>query len=438
MTMADNAQTAPVNADDVSTLGQRWYVLIIMMLAYAINIADRYVMSTVLEPIRLELQLTDAGVAFLTGVSLAFFYVIMGIPLSWIADRYNRRNLLAASITIWSAMTALCGMSQGYMQLLLARIGVGIGEAGGTPSCNSIVADYFPAGRRAMAMTIFALGAPIGAWLGADMAGYIAAEYGWRMAFYVLGVPGILLAIVIMLTIKEPKRGRLDMVDDSAAPNLTETLKYIWSQKGMVHAIMGSGLSALWGWGLMWFTPTFIQRAYGLDVGEAGAVIGPIHLIMGIGASLLTAWLVGRPSYTDPRKVLRLLSVVTALATIPSIYAYYTNSLATATLMWWIFIPAIYFYIGPAMSLLQNLAPPKMRAMVIAVSLLVANVFNLIVAPQGVGLLSDYFAGPAGADAESLRMALLVLAPTGFWAAWHYWRAEKYAYDDQKRACGYV
>ena len=436
--MADNAQTAPVNADDVSTLGQRWYVLFIMMLAYAINIADRYVMSTVLEPIRLELQLTDAGVAFLTGVSLAFFYVIMGIPLSWIADRYNRRNLLAASITIWSAMTALCGMSQGYMQLLLARIGVGVGEAGGTPSCNSIVADYFPAGRRAMAMTIFALGAPIGAWLGADMAGYVAAEYGWRMAFYVLGILGILLAIVIMLTIKEPKRGRLDMVDDSAAPNLTETLKYIWSQKGMVHAIMGSGLSALWGWGLMWFTPTFIQRAYGLDVGEAGAVIGPIHLVMGIGASLLTAWLVGRPSYTDPRKVLRLLSVVTALATIPSIYAYYTNSLATATLMWWIFIPAIYFYIGPAMSLLQNLAPPKMRAMVIAVSLLVANVFNLIVAPQGVGLLSDYLAGPAGSDAESLRMALLVLAPTGFWAAWHYWRAEKYAVENQKRACGYV
>jgi predicted MFS family arabinose efflux permease len=432
------ASNATISADDVSTLGQRWYVLIIMMLAYTINIADRYVMSTVLEPIRLELQLTDAGVAFLTGVSLAFFYVIMGIPLSWIADRYNRRNLLAASITIWSAMTAFCGMSQGYMQLLLARIGVGIGEAGGTPSCNSIVADYFPAGRRAMAMTIFALGAPIGAWLGADMAGYVAAEYGWRMAFYVLGVPGILLAIVIMLTIKEPARGRLDAVSDGEAPSLATTLRFIWSQKGLVHAIMGSGLSALWGWGLMWFTPTFIQRVYGLDVGEAGAVIGPIHLVMGIGASLLTAWLVGRPAYVDPRKVLRLLGVVTAIATIPSIYAYYTNSLAMATLMWWIFIPAIYFYIGPAMSLMQNLAPPKMRAMVIAVSLLVANVFNLIIAPQGVGLLSDYFAGPSGADGESLRLALLVLAPTGFWAAWHYWRAEKYAVEDQKRACGNV
>ncbi len=433
-----NVPNAQVDADSVSTLGQRWYVLIIMMLAYTINIADRYVMSTVLEPIRLELNLTDGGVAFLTGVSLALFYVTMGIPLSWIADRYNRRNLLAASITIWSAMTALCGMSQGYMQLLLARIGVGIGEAGGTPSCNSIVADYFPAGRRAMAMTIFALGAPIGAWLGADMAGYVAAEYGWRMAFYVLGVPGVLLAIVIMLTIKEPKRGRLDAVADSDTPTLAETLKFIWSQKGMVHAIMGSGLSALWGWGLMWFTPTFIQRAYGLDVGEAGGVIGPIHLVMGIGASLLTAWLVGRPAYTDPRKVLRLLAVVTAFATVPSFCAYYTNSLQVATLMWWIFIPAIYFYIGPTMSLLQNLAPPKMRAMVIAVSLLVANVFNLIVAPQGIGLLSDYFAGPKGADAESLRIALLILAPTGFWAAWHYWRAEKYAVDDQKRAVGYV
>ena len=270
------------------------------------------------------------------------------------------------------------------------------------------------------------------------MAGYVAAEYGWRSAFYVLGVPGVLLAIAIMLTIKEPARGRLDAVDDKDAPSFADTMKFIWSQKSMVHTIMGAGLSALWGWGLMWFTPTFIQRSYGLDVGEAGAVIGPIHLVMGIGASLLTAWLVGRPAYTDPRKILRLLGVITAIATMPSIYAYYTNSLSVATLMWWIFIPAIYFYIGPSMSLLQNLAPPKMRAMVIAVSLLVANVFNLIVAPQGVGLLSDYFAGPSGADAASLRLALLILAPTGFWAAWHYWRAEKYVIEDQKRAIGYV
>jgi predicted MFS family arabinose efflux permease len=432
------ASKAPVDADSVATMGQRWYVLIIMMLAYTINIADRYVMSTVLEPIRLELKLSDGGVAFLTGVSLALFYVTMGIPLSWVADRHNRKNLLAISMTIWSAMTALCGMSQGYMQLLLARIGVGIGEAGGTPSCNAIVADYFPADRRAMAMTVFALGAPIGAWLGADMAGAVAAEYGWRAAFYVLGIPGILLALIVYFTVKEPKRGQLDAVSEEPAPSMEETLRFLWSQKAAVHIMMGGGVSALWGWGLMWFTPTFIQRMYNLDVGEAGAVVGPIHLVMGIAASLLTAWLLAKPSYVDPRKICRLLGVVTALATIPSIMAYYTNSLSTATLMWWIFIPAIYFYIGPVFALGQNLAPPKMRAMFIAVALLIANVFNLIVAPQAVGWMSDYFAGPSGADAASLRLALLVLAPTGFWAAWHYWRAEKYMIEDQKRAVGYV
>lgn len=436
------ASAAPITADSTSTLKTRWYVLFIMMLAYTINIADRYVMSTVLEPIRLELGLTDSGVAFLTGVSLALFYVTMGLPLSWIADRHNRRNLLAISVTVWSAMTALCGMSQGYMQLLLARIGVGIGEAGGTPACNSIIGDYFPAHRRAMAMTIFALGAPIGAWLGADMAGAVAAEYGWRAAFFVLGIPGIFLALVIFLTIKEPARGQLDSVSEtkskSDAPSFKETMRFLWSQKAAVHGMMGSGLSAFWGWGLMWFTPTFIQRTYGLDVGEAGGVVGPIHLVMGIGASLLTAWVVSQPAYRDPRKIVRLLAVVTGLATIPSIIAYWTDSLQVATLMWWIFIPAIYFYIGPAFALVQNLSPPKMRAMAVAVSLLIANVFNLIIAPQGVGLLSDYFAGPDGADAASLRLALLVLAPTGFWAAFHYWRAEKYIVEDQKRAADYV
>ncbi|MDP3676758.1 MAG: MFS transporter [Novosphingobium sp.] len=432
------ASAAPISADSTSTLGTRWYVLFIMMLAYTINIADRYVMSTVLEPIRLELGLTDSGVAFLTGVSLALFYVTMGLPLSWIADRHNRRNLLAISMTVWSGMTALCGMSQGYVQLLLARIGVGIGEAGGTPACNSIVGDYFPADRRAMAMTIFALGAPIGAWLGADMAGAVAAQYGWRAAFFVLGIPGLFLALVVFLTIKEPARGQLDAVSESDAPSFRETMRFLWSQKAAVHGMMGSGLSALWGWGLMWFTPTFIQRTYGLDVGEAGGVVGPIHLIMGIGASLLTAWVVAQPAYRDPRKIVRLLGVVTAVATIPSIIAYWTDSLQVATLMWWIFIPAIYFYIGPAFALVQNLSPPRMRAMFVAVSLLIANVFNLIIAPQGVGLLSDYFAGPDGADAASLRLALLVLAPTGFWAAFHYWRAEKYIVEDQKRAVGYV
>jgi predicted MFS family arabinose efflux permease len=434
--LVTTAVAAPT--DRASGMAGRWYILAIMMLVYTINIADRYVMSTVLEPIRLELKLDDGGIAFLTGVSLALFYVTLGIPLSWIADRYNRRNLLAASLVIWSAMTALCGFSAGYWQLLMARIGVGVGEAGGTPACNSIVADYFPADRRAMAMTVFALGAPIGAWLGADMAGYVANLYGWRSAFLVLGVPGLILGVVIYLTIKEPERGRLDAVSTKETPTIAETMRFLREQKAAFHVIMGGGVSALWGWGLMWFTPTFLQRMYGLDVGQAGAIVGPIHLVAGISASLFTAWLLSRPSFVDPRRIVWLLAAVTAVATVPSFIAYWTHSLQVAKLMLWTFIPAIYFYIGPAMALLQNLATPKMRAMTIAISLIAANVLNLIVAPQGVGWLSDYFAGPAGPDAESLRLALLILAPTGFWAVWHYWAASRTIIADQKRAVGHV
>src|SRR5579859_3755312 len=158
----------------VSTSIERWYVLILTCFIYAINIADRYVVSTVLEPIRLELHLNDKGVAFLTGTPLAIFYVAFGIPISWCADRMNRRNILAMSLIVWSAFTILCGRSRNYLEFLLGRIGVGVGEAGGTPPSTAIVSDYFPADRRPMAMAVLALGAPIGAWIALDIAGEVA------------------------------------------------------------------------------------------------------------------------------------------------------------------------------------------------------------------------------------------------------------------------
>ena len=431
-----NATAAPIDSTPSSLV--RWYVLAIMCLTYAINIADRYVVTTVMETMRLELRLTDSGIAFLTGIPLAVFYVTLGIPLSWLADRSNRRNILAAALIVWSGMTAFCGLSQNYLQFLLARIGVGVGEAGGTPPANSIIADNFSAARRPMAMTIFALGAPLGAWMGADMAGYVANLYGWRAAFLVLGVPGLLLGLIVFLTIKEPKRGRLDASDQAAKVSFGQSMAFLWKQKACLHVIMGGGVSALWGWGLIWFTPTFLQRAYSLNVAEAGAVVGPIHLIAGTVATLATAWLLSRRFFDDPRRVNWLLAGGIGLATIPSFIAFHTHDLGVAKLMFWLFIPAIYFYIGPAMALIQNLAPAKMRAMFIAISLLVANVLNLIIAPQAVGFMSDYFAGPAGADAESLRLALLILAPTGFWAAYHYWAANKTIIEEQKLAIGYV
>ncbi len=417
---------------------ERWYVLILMLLIYAINIADRYVVSTVLEPIRLELHLDDAGVAFLTGIPLALFYVTCGIPLSWLADRSNRRNILSISLIIWSGFTALCGMSHSYTQFLLGRIGVGIGEAGGTPPSTAIVSDCFPPDRRPMAMTVLALGAPIGAYLGYNMAGAVANAYTWRAAFLALGVPGLIVGIVVFLTIREPVRGRLDAIVDELKPSLLETVRFLFVQKAAFHVVMGGGVCALWGWGLMYWTPTFLQRAYGLDVGQAGAVTGYAHLVGGSLATVGTAWVLSRPAMSDPRRVVWLLATGIGLATLPSMAAYWTHSLGVAKLMFWIFIPAIYFYIGPCFGLLNNLAPCHMRNMFIAICLLVANIFNLIVAPWFVGFLSDEFAGAHASDAQSLRLALLVLAPTGFWAAWHLWMASRTIVLDQKRAIGYT
>jgi predicted MFS family arabinose efflux permease len=417
---------------------ERWYVLILMCLIYAINIADRYVVSTVLEPIRLDLHLSDAGVAMLTSWPLALFYVTCGIPISWLADRTNRRNLLSISLIVWSGFTALCGLSSGAVQFALARIGAGIGEAGGTPPSTAIVSDCFPPDRRPMAMTVLALGAPIGAWIAADVAGAVARAYDWRHAFLALGVPGLVVGIIVYLTIREPARGRLDAIVDDLKPSVSETWRFFCEQKAAFHVVMGGGVCALWGWGLMYWTPAFLMRTYSLDVGQAGAVTGNIHLIGGSVATVATAWLLSRRSMADPRRVVWLMAAVVALTTVPSIIAYWTHSLLLAKIMFWTFIPAIYFYIGPCFGLLNNLSPCHMRSMFIAVSLLVANVFNLIVAPKLVGALSDWFAGGHATDAASLRIAMLILAPTGFWAAYHLYLASKTIVADQKRAIAYT
>jgi MFS family permease len=392
----------------------------------------------VLEPMRLEMHLDDAGVAILTGWPLAIFYGTFGIAISWLADRSNRRNILAISLIIWSAFTAVCGVTRTYWEFLFARVGVAVGEAGGTPPSTAIVADYFPPDRRPMAMGVLALGAPIGAFLGANFAGYIAHAYTWRAAFIALGVPGLVMGAIVYLTVREPVRGRLDAIVDEIKPSIIQSLRFLWEQKAAFHVMIGGGLCALWGWGLMSWTPTFLQRAYALNVSEAADVTGNIHLIGGSIATAGTAWVLSRPPMADPRRVVWLLAAGIGFATIPSIIAYWTHSLLVCKLMFWLFIPAIYFYIGPCFGLLNNLAPCHMRNMFIAISLLIANILNWIVAPYAIGFLSDWFARPHGSDAASLRLAMLILAPSGFWAAYHLYRASKTIVSDQKRAIAYT
>ncbi len=424
----------------------RWYVLAVLTAVYAMNIADRFSIATLLEQIRRELHLSDSGVAFLTGFALAMFYVTVGIPIAALADRANRRNILAVSLAVWSGMTALCGLARNYGELLLARFAVGIGEAGGTPPSTSILADKFPPAARPMALTIFALGACLGSWLGSSVAGAAAERGGWRLAFLVLGIPGLILALLVAVSVREPRRGQLDSHAAARGPEATrvtgfeifrqlvDTARFMLRQRSAMHLVAGGSVATFWSWGLMWWTPTFLQRSHALTVGEAGGLLGPMHLVAGTAGTLLAGAVMWLPAARDPRFVTRFLTWLTVLSTVPSFLVYEVVSLRAATALLWIFVPAVYFYIGPILGLLQNVMPANMRAGAVAILLFTANVANLILAPQLIGALSDWFAGSFGAGRESLRWALLLLSATGFWAAWHLWAAGRTIRADEARA----
>jgi MFS family permease len=416
-----------------TTLVARWYVLIMMVLVYTLSIADRYVVSTILDPIKADLHLTNLEVAFTTAAPLALFYVLLGFPLSWLIDRYSRRKIIAACVIAWSVMTTLCGLARGVFQFALTRIGVGVGEAGGTPGASSLLSDYFPANRRAMALTVFSLGAPIGAWIGAQVAGTINDLYGWRAVFFALGVPGVIVGAAIYFTVREPARGCLDAGIQDLAPSVRETLKFWWSQRAAVHLMIGSAVCALWGWGLMYWTQPFVQRTYHMSPGDAASVTANAHLVGGALATIVTGWLMARPAMASAKHIMWLLGAGTFVATIASGVAYWTRDLEVARISFWIFIPAIYFYIGPCFGLLNNLAPCRMRAMFCAMTLFLANVGNLIITPLVIGALNDHFAAHHS-QADALRLAMLCIVPTGLWATLHYFIASRDVDKEQLRA----
>ena len=408
-----------------SLLSRRWYALVLMTVTYAANIADRFSISTFIEPIKHELALTDAGVGFLTGVAIALFYVTVGIPLAVFADRSHRRNLLAASLAIWSIMTACCGLARSYATLLLSRMGVGIGEAGGTPAASALLADLFRPAQRPLAFSLFALGAPLGAWVGSSVAGTIAQDHGWRAAFVAFGVAGVVLAALILVTVREPARGRLDESVGSAASSLRETLAYIARRPALIHLLAAGTVLTFWTWGLIWWTPSFLMRSYGLTLGETGALLGPIHFIGGTGALLMTTWLMSWRAMQTPTAILRFIAWATALATIPSCLVYASPTRTGTILSLWVLIPATYFYIGPTMGILQNLVPAGMRSQVTAILLFCSNVANLVIAPQLLGFLSDCLNASSTLGRDSLRWVLAAAALSGFWAAWHLWRSSR-------------
>lgn len=402
----------------------RWLVLGLLTLVYSLNIADRFVVATLIEPIKAELHLSDAGVGFLTGVALALFFVTAGLPLATFADRSNRRNLIAAALTAWSVMTAVCGFVQNFWQLALARVGVGVGEAGGVPSSQSILSDYFPWRQRALASNIFTIGGSIGSMIG-SAAGLASDAWGWRSAFLLLGVPGILLAPLLLRWVREPQRGQSD---ESAAAvsraSLLQTARFIRGQPALLHCYAGAGLFALWALGLIWWTPAFLARSHHFSVGAAGSTLSLMHGVGGTTVLLLSSVLMGYLGRLDARAVPWFLAAMMAICSVPTIIAYSTSSASLAIAMLWIFVPLSYSTWGAQFAVVQNLVPGAMRAQAAAILLLVANVANLILAPELVGWASDAMAPRLGP--ESLRGALIPLSFTGLWCAYHFWASARY------------
>ena len=434
---ADNS-ALPLAEPQSASLAERWYVLLMMCLVYTLSIADRYVVSTVLDPIKNDLHLTNLGVSLLTGMAFGVFYIILGFPLSWLIDRYNRRKIVAVCLVLWSVMTAVCGLARTSFEFFLARVGVTVGEAGGTPGANSLLSDYFPLTRRVMALTVFSLGAPIGAWLGYNVAGAIADQHGWRSAFYALGVPGVLAGLAVWFTVREPKRGCLDSGKQGLAPSVETTMRFMWQQRSAIHTMMGTAVCALWGWGLMFWTPAFLQRTYHLTVGQASDVTQNMHLWGGGLATVATGWLMARGTMIDARRIVWVLAAGIGMATVASGVFYYTRDLALGKAMLWIFIPSIYFYIGPGFGLLNNLAPCHMRAMFCAMVLFLANLGNLVITPNVIGALADWFLTYRLSEADALRLAMLCIVPTGLWATAHLYLAAQDILKDQERARDYA
>ncbi|MGF6163151.1 MFS family permease [Pseudomonas sp. 2725] len=421
-------------ANDQSSVGSdtlvsgAWLTLILLTLVYALNIADRYVLSTLIEPIKQEFGLSDSAVGFLTGTSLAIFYVAAGLPLGALADRVNRKRMISISVAVWSGMTVVCGLSGTFWHLLLSRIGVGVGEAGGTPPSHSIISDYFPSRSRAFALSVVGLGASIGAWLGASGAGILNDAHGWRTTLIIFGLCGLPIAVIVWILVREPKRGQKDEVTNEslATTTLRQTIRYAVNNKAVFHVMAGATILTLWGWGIVWWTPAFLTRSFSLTVGQAGSLMGPIHGIGGTLLMVLTVLMMLR--YRDKPLSLqpKFVGWTTILGTLCSIAVFSSTDLKYVTIAMWVFVPVIYIYIGPTSGLIQNLFPPSMRAKGIAVLLFVVNIANLAVAPQLMGFCSDLIAPHLANSKDSLRYVLLGFSFTGFWAAYHYYAAARY------------
>ena len=407
----------------------RHYALGILVVVYTFNFIDRQILSILLQPVKDDLGLSDTAMGMLTGFAFAAFYATLGIPIARFADRSNRRNLVAWALGIWSLMTALSGLAQNFWHLLAARIGVGIGEAGCSPPAHSMIADYYPADQRATALGIYSLGIPFGIMFGLFAGGWINEFFGWRAAFFVVGLPGILLALIVRFSLREPPRGMAEGRADSAdQPGVGETLQYLWAKKSFRHMSFAAALTAFVGYGFITWAPSFLTRSFGMGTGEIGTWFG---LILGIPGGIgiaLGGYLADRFGAHDPKWFLWTTAVALIICVPLNIVVFISTNSTTALLA--MILPVLFgnFYQATTFSQTQGISTLRMRAVAAGILLFILNIIGLGLGPQLVGILSDVL-NPEYGD-ESLRWALLICSLVYVWAAVHYFIAGRYLGGD--------
>lgn len=416
----------------------RSYLLVLLLVIMAFNYVDRLALGVLLQDIKRDLRLTDTELGFLSGIAFASFYSLMGIPIARWADRGNRVAILTTTTALWSAAVASCGLAANYAHLLLIRVGVAVGEAGCVPTAHSLIADYFERSERARAVSFFKLGIPLSALIGYFAAGWLNELYGWRMTFILLGLPGLGLAVLARLTLREPRHLTPSAVTHraqaaSAIPPLPAlSLKQVggtlWRNRTYRNILLAYSIAAFFATGAGQWKPAFFIRSYGLDTGNLGTWLALISGGGGLLGTLLGGFLASRYAAHNERLQLRVMSLLYGTFGAVSAAMYLASTLRFAFALMAVAAVGAAMNTGPLFAILQTLIPERMRATSVAVLFLSANLIGLGFGPLLVGILSDAFAPWAGK--EALRYALLALCPGYLWGAWHLALASRTALRD--------
>ena len=402
-----------------------YYALGLLTVVYATNFIDRQLLAILQESIKADLGLSDGQLGLLTGFAFAVFYVTAGIPIARWADRSNRRNIVALSLAVWSGMTAISGMAGNYAQLLAARIGVGVGEAGGSPPSHSMISDIFPPQRRASALGFYSMGVNIGILFGFLLGGWINEFFGWRVAFMVVGIPGVLLAVLVRFTIAEPIRGLSDNKQASGEPSsFRQVLNVLWTSRAFRHIAMGAALNAFVSYSTSNWTASFMIRSHGMTTGELGTWLA---LIIGFGGAVgvfCGGLVADRLAHSDKRWYV-WLPALAGLIALPFIVAvYWVDGRYTALLC--MIVPSVMsnVYLGTSIATTHSLVGLRMRALSSAIFFFILNIIGLGLGPWTIGMVSDYLSTTQGN--ESLRLAMQYILPVvSVWSICHFYLASR-------------